>query len=486
MLAKLMAKVIDIEVQYKRYLADIITPVACYLKVRDRFPGSLLLESSDYRGTENSFSFICCNPIAMFKVEQGEIEQSIKNGKSGEQTNKWKIQSRDEPLRRLEEFVSSFNLISPVELFDVANGFFGYASYEAVQYFEEIDLGSKREYARDIPEIRYAFFEFIIAFNHFRGELFILRNSFSSSRSTDKNINIEDVYRLITGPDLAIYPFSIDQEEQSNLTDSAHIEIIEKCKKHIMRGDVFQIVPSRRFSQSYRGDDFNVYRALRSINPSPYLYYFDYGDYRIFGSSPEAQLVVKDERASIYPIAGTYPRRADRSNDLELAESLRVDPKEAAEHVMLVDLARNDLSRHCKNVRVDVFKEAQFYSHVIHLVSKVSGELRSGASSLRILADTFPAGTLSGAPKFRAMELIDRYEVGSRSFYGGCLGFISPSGFLNHAIMIRSFLSKGGVLYSQAGGGVVADSDPKTEVQEVKNKLGALKRALQVAEQGGV
>ncbi|MBE7179038.1 MAG: anthranilate synthase component I family protein, partial [Mucilaginibacter polytrichastri] len=250
----------------------------------------------------------------------------------------------------------------------------------------------------------------------------------------------------------------------------------------IHRGDVFQIVPSRAFSQRFTGDEFNVYRALRSINPSPYLFYFDYGNFKLFGSSPEAQLTINKGEATIYPIAGTFKRTGSDTEDAEIALQLKNDPKESAEHVMLVDLARNDLSRHCDDVEVQAFKEVQFYSHLVHLVSKVSGKLRLGVDSFSVVADTFPAGTLSGAPKYRAMEIIDQNEPHLRSFYSGALGFMGFNGDFNHAIMIRSFLSKENTLNYQAGAGIVTASDPETELQEVNNKIAALRKALIEAE----
>ena len=225
-----------------------------------------------------------------------------------------------------------------------------------------------------------------------------------------------------------------------------------------------------------------MYRVLRSINPSPYLFYFDYGSYKVFGSSPEAQMVVKDRVARVNPIAGTYKRTGNNEEDREKAEELAADPKENAEHIMLVDLARNDLGRHARNVRVEKLKEIHFYSHVIHLVSTVAGDLDPDTNPVRVFGDTFPAGTLSGAPKYKAIELINQYENQNRSLYGGALGFISFDGDINHAIVIRSFTSKDNTLYYQARAGIVTASDEEKELQEVNNKLGALKKALLEAE----
>ena len=249
---------------------------------------------------------------------------------------------------------------------------------------------------------------------------------------------------------------------------------------------MFQIVLSRRFIQRYEGDDFRLYRALRSINPSPYLFYFDFGSFRIFGSSPETHCRIEGGKAYIDPIAGTAKRTGDSEADRKAAEYLRNDPKENAEHVMLVDLARNDLSRNCHNVKVDFYKDLQYYSHVVHLVSRVSGELDmagtgDGADTVKTFLDTFPAGTLSGAPKVRAMQLIAEYEPHRRGPYGGCIGYIGLNGSLNQAITIRTFVSRNGELTFQAGGGIVAKSDVEYELQEVNNKLAALRKAITMA-----
>lgn len=462
-------KALSYKVQVEKFLADTLTPVNVYLRLRQKYPEVLLLESTDYRGSENSLSFICFNPLVTFSVREGSAEVSF----AGAPEKNILKPPGCEITEELASFISSLELDQKEE---VPNGFFGYCTYDSVKYFEDINIAAVQDPARKIPDIRYSFYEFLIVFNHFKNEIHILHNKGGHTGTTQ---NLQDVKQFIFSSHFPSYGFEAVGTEQSNITDDEQIEIIASCKKHIARGDVFQIVPSRRFIQKFRGDDFNVYRTLRSINPSPYLFYFDYGDYRIFGSSPEAQIGIKNgTEASIFPIAGTLPRRADRSNDAELAEELLKDPKENAEHVMLVDLARNDLSKHCSNVTVDVYREVQFYSHVIHLVSKVSGKLLPGASPVNVLADTFPAGTLSGAPKYKAMELIDRYEKGNRGIYGGCVGFISSKGDIVHAIVIRSFLSKGGNLYYQAGGGVVFDSNPQSELAEVKNKLGALKQAI--------
>ena len=296
------------------------------------------------------------------------------------------------------------------------------------------------------------------------------------------NGGLQKLEYLIKNKNFPEYHFQSNGGEESTLTGEDFMAVVDNMKQHIYRGDVFQIVPSRPFSRKFLGDEFNVYRSLRSINPSPYLFYYDYGDFRIFGSSPEAQITIKNNIASIFPIAGTFKRSGDDLKDAEIAQRLENDPKESAEHVMLVDLARNDLSRHCEQVEVKAFKEVQYYSHLIHLVSHVSGKLRDDVSSFKIVADTFPAGTLSGAPKYRAMEIIDENEKTKRSFYSGAIGYFGFNGDFIHAIMIRSFLSKNNTLHYQAGAGIVADSDPESELKEVDNKIAALRKAIEMAE----
>ncbi|KZS40478.1 anthranilate synthase [Aquimarina aggregata] len=456
---------------FKQILADTITPVSVYLKIRDRFPNSLLLESSDYRGNENSFSYICCNPIASIKIEKEIIYQSFPD----KSTTETKVTDSTNIPEIIEQFGQQFDT-SKSDFKFINNGLFGYISYDAVRYFENIDI-TKKEGALDIPDIHYAVYQNIIAINHFNNEAYIFAHCYNSES------NIAEIESLLNVKNFASYSFSTLGDTTSNLNDEQYKEHVELAKSHCQRGDVFQLVLSKRFSQKFKGDEFNVYRALRSVNPSPYLFYFDYGDFKIFGSSPEAQLVVKDEIAEIHPIAGTFKRTGNDEQDAELAKKLSVDEKENAEHVMLVDLARNDLSRNGSNVTVDNYREVQFFSHVIHLVSKVTGKKHPNTTTMQIVADTFPAGTLSGAPKHMAMQLIEKYETVNRDFYGGAIGFMDFSGNFNHAIMIRTFLSKNHQLHWQAGAGLVNESNKENELQEVYNKLGALTKALKLAEE---
>jgi anthranilate synthase component 1 len=457
----------------KKLLADTLTPVSVYLRLRDKFPNSLLLESSDYHANDNSFSYICCNPIASISIQGERITQTFPDARVIES-----VLSDIEPAIKvpqiLEQFAASFS--SEDESFKfIHSGLFGYMSYDAVRYFEDISI-SKKVGDLQIPDVHYAVYQNIVAINHFNNEAYIFAHCFDSEN------NIPQLEQLLKSKNFAEYSFLREGLPTTNLQDSEFKKLVLKCKEHCARGDVFQIVPSKRFSQKFSGDEFNVYRALRSVNPSPYLFYFDYGGFKIFGSSPEAQLIVQDDRAEIHPIAGTFKRTGNDEKDAELAKQLAVDIKENSEHVMLVDLARNDLSRHGKNVVVETYREVQFFSHVIHLVSKVTATKNPETSTMQIVADTFPAGTLSGAPKHRAMQLLESYENVNRDFYGGAIGFMDFKGNFNHAIIIRSFVSKDHTLHFQAGAGVVSESDEEKELQEVYNKLGALVKALELAE----
>lgn len=459
-----------LKTHFKKILADTITPVSVYLKIRDRFPNSILLEGSDYHTNDNSFSYICCNPIASIKVENEIITQEFPDG----HVEEIKIDKTTDLVAIIEKFSQRFEADDNGFKF-IENGLFGYMAYDAVRYYEDIQL-SRKDNSVAIPDIYYAVYKNIIAINHFKNEAYIFSNCYESES------NIVAIERLLNVKNFTSYNFNLDGKVVSNLEDEEFKAHVQLAKKHCQRGDVFQLVLSRRFSQGFKGDEFNVYRALRSINPSPYLFYFDYGDFKIFGSSPEAQLVVKEGMAEIHPIAGTFKRTGNDEQDAVLAKELSEDDKENSEHVMLVDLARNDLSRNGTMVKVANYREVQFFSHVIHLVSKVVGQKKKNIPTMKVVADTFPAGTLSGAPKHKAMQLIEKYEKTSRGYYGGAIGFMDFKGNFNHAIMIRTFLSKNHQLHYQAGAGIVAASNAEDELQETYNKLGALTKALEIAE----
>ena len=460
----------NIQVKTKKLLADLQTPVGIYLKVRDVYPESALLESSDYHGGENSFSFIGIDPIARFKVEQNKITTTYPDNSTTQQT----LQNDEKLTAKFNEFIHQFNIQgeNPINI----NGLFGYTSYDAIQYFEAVDPINNKLSNSDIPEFYYIYYRFILVINHLKNELTIVENIVEGTE--EKMCELE---AIVMNNNIASYNFDAIGNEQSMITDEEHKDMIQKGIAHCKRGDVFQIVLSRCFTQKFTGDDFKVYRSLRSINPSPYLFYFDFGSFRIFGSSPETHCRISKGKAYIDPIAGTYFRTGDDEKDRILSENLLKDEKENAEHVMLVDLARNDLSRNCHDVKIEYYKNVQFYSHVIHLVSRVSGIVDKDRDNITVFADTFPAGTLSGAPKVRAMQLIRDIESQMRGAYGGCIGYIGFNGDLNQAITIRTFLSKNNTLYYQAGGGIVSKSNPETEVMEVKNKLGALTKAVKFA-----
>ena len=477
-------------------LADLYTPVGVYMRLRDIYPQSVLMESSDYHDKNNSRSFIGIHPLASIAVNHGEIEMKFPDGRgfsSSSQASPSSPSSQASPSRQaspssplsspsgltaetiaaaVNEFLSCFEVTGEGSGYC---GLYGYTAFNAVRYFENIAVKDETMERNDAPDMCYVLYRDIIVFDHFNNTMTLV--TLGSER------DLVELQRLMNKDNVKPYTFHPVGETTSPLTDEEHKANIRRGIQHCLRGDVFQIVLSRRFVQQFEGDDFKLYRALRSINPSPYLFYFDFGGFRIFGSSPETHCRIEDRKAYIDPIAGTTRRTGDAEADRKGAEYLRNDPKENAEHVMLVDLARNDLSRNCHDVKVDFYKDLQYYSHVIHLVSRVSGILNEGADPVKAFFDTFPAGTLSGAPKVRAMQLISEYEPHSRGAYGGCIGFIGLHGSLNQAITIRTFVSRNGELWFQAGGGIVAKSDEEYELQEVNNKLGALRRAIMLAEQ---
>jgi anthranilate synthase component 1 len=454
-------------------LADLYTPVGVYMRLRDVYPQSALMESSDYHDSNNSRSFIGIHPIASVAVSHGCAICTYPDGNSTKEeiTDTFRVENA------INGFLSNFHVEGEGSNFC---GLYGYTSFNAVRYFEHIAVKDTTMSRNDAPDILYILYKNIIVFDHFNNKMtFITLNDTVDDNGSDALDRLE---MLINKANVKPYGFHPIGESTSTLTDEEHKANIRKCVKHCLRGDVFQIVISRRFVQKYEGDDFKLYRALRSINPSPYLFYFDFGGFRIFGSSPETHCRIEDETAYIDPIAGTTKRTGDVEQDRKNAEFLRNDPKENAEHVMLVDLARNDLSRNCHGVHVDFYKDMQFYSHVIHLVSRVSGTLDKGADKIKAFIDTFPAGTLSGAPKVRAMQIISELEPHNRGAYGGCIGYIGLNGNLNQAIVIRTFISRNGELWFQAGSGIVAKSNDNYELEESNNKLGALVKAIKLAE----
>ena len=469
----------------KTILADLYTPVGVYMRLRDLYPQSALMESSDYHDSNNSRSFIGIEPMASVAIGHGVATVTYPDGSTFQHEVNKEYRS-DKAIHQLIDHIQVSGDDASV------CGLFGYTSFNAVRYFEDIPVKDETQQKNDAPDLLYILYKVVIVFDHFNNTLKIisLTEGTENTEFTEASVNsansecsvLSDILKAMNKANVKAYDFHPVGDVRSTLTDDEHKANIRRGIKHCLRGDVFQIVLSRRFIQSYEGDDFKLYRALRSINPSPYLFYFDFGGFRIFGSSPETHCRIEGRKAYIDPIAGTTKRTGDAEADRKGAEYLRNDPKENAEHVMLVDLARNDLSRNCHGVKVDFYKDLQYYSHVIHLVSRVSGELDEGADPIKAFIDTFPAGTLSGAPKVRAMQLISEYEPHNRGAYGGCIGYIGLDGSLNQAITIRTFVSRNGELWFQAGGGIVAKSDEEYELQEVNNKLGALRRAILMAE----
>ncbi|MFI3259716.1 MAG: anthranilate synthase component I family protein [Rikenellaceae bacterium] len=453
----------------RKIIGDLHTPVSIYLKVRDLYPQSALMESSDYHAGENSMSYVALCPLASIGVNNGVVSENLPDGT----TESYNLSDEMDVEGAMNHFLGRFCVEG--ERRDVC-GLYGYTTFNSVKYFENIPVKQSCDEINDAPDILYILFRYVICINPFKSEVTLVEILADGEQSEMKRIE-----EAIENRNFSSYDFTTTGEITSPITDEEHKANVRRGIAHCMRGDVFQIVLSRRFIQPYSGDDFKVYRALRSINPSPYLFYFDFGGYRIFGSSPETHCRVDKGRAYIDPIAGTTRRTGDSIKDRELADALLADPKENAEHVMLVDLARNDLSRNAHNVEVLFYKEPQYYSHVIHLVSRVGGELNDDTTTLKTFIDTFPAGTLSGAPKVRAMQLISEIEPHNRGAYGGCVGFIGFDGDLNQAITIRTFVSRNNELWLQAGGGIVARSNEEYELQEVNNKLGALKRAIDMA-----
>lgn len=476
---------IKLSTTVKKMPADLFTPVGIYLRLRDRFRDTILLESTDHHTAENSFSFIAINAVGGIEIKtNSQVEFKYPAG----EPQHLEVIGKTVP-DLIWNYMQSFEVETGVKELKMAQGLFGYTAYDAIPYFENIQFKGKTydqvttvdtflSNSSDIPVLRYRLYQYVIAIDHHRDQLFLFENHIDGLVG-----DLSAVEKIIHGRDLPQFPFRSEGNQTSNLSDEEYLGMVKKGIAHCYRGDVFQIVLSRRFQQRFSGDEFNVYRALRMINPSPYLFFFDYGEYKLFGSSPESQLIVADGQAVVHPIAGTFKRTGDDTMDIQEAERLLKDPKENAEHVMLVDLARNDLSRICENVSVAQYRQVKYYSHVIHLVSEVVATVKEGANPFELLAKTFPAGTLSGAPKYRAMELIDEYESTPRSFYGGAIGMVGFDGSFNQAILIRSFLSRNNTLYFQAGAGVVASSIPESELQEVNNKLGALKKAIEFANQ---
>lgn len=460
----------QINAHFKKMLADTITPVATYMKVRDHYSDPVLLESNNFQSAEDCHSFIGLDTLFTFEVSNGQITTHGQNIP----TTVTQVTTENTVAKAMQQFVQNIQ-VTYEQPYNGVNGLFGHTNFDSVQYFDSLKFDAEKRKMK-LPDMRYSFYRFVIGFDHFKDKITVVENLPIGEES-----RIDELTARIKAGKMPQFHFELQGRETSNITDEAFKELVRVGKHHCQIGDVFQIVLSRQYQHKFRGDDFNVYRILRSVNPSPYLYYFDFGDYHIFGSSPETQMQIQDRVARVNPIAGTYRRTGDVIQDLENTQLLKEDAKENAEHIMLVDLARNDLGRHTHDIEVKELKQVQLFSHVIHLVSRVEGKMNENTNPFHIFADTFPAGTLSGAPKYKALQLIDHYENQNRGIYGGALGYIDLAGNMNQAIVIRSFFSQNKTLYYQAGAGIVVNSNEENELQEVKNKLGALTRALHEA-----
>lgn len=449
-------------------MADTYTPVSVYLRLRDVFPQSLLLECSDYSSPQNAFSYITLAPLAGITATFSHLETRLPEGESLKNTlqNPQSLaQEVDDFLQKLKSYFPSSSALPAV---------FGFTAYDAINCFDTVSIRQNPD--PSFPLLRYDLYQVVIIFDHFHDRMEIQEIIHPQRPQLTEKIG-----SILANRNATTYPFTCLGQERINTSDAVFMKNVEQARQHCARGDVFQMVLSRRYEQDFAGDEFNVYRALRSINPSPYLFYFDLLDFKLFGSSPEAQLRVNQGKAIIHPIAGTVVRSGCNTQDQQLIQELLKNPKEHAEHAMLVDLARNDLSRHAQKVEVEQYRQVQTFSHVIHLVSQVCGQIPASQNRFQLFADTFPAGTLSGAPKYRAVQLIDLLETSPRGFYGGAVGMIGLDGSLNHAIMIRSFFSCSGTLAYQSGAGVVIESTPQGELQEVEGKIAALRKAINQA-----
>jgi len=444
--------------------ADSYNPVLLYRQLRHKFRKVCLLESNDYNNRSDSKSFLGLDPIVEITYESGIFKLETEGQLS-----------LIEPIIGISSSQQLQILLDSYQMIDGSKPrFFGRISFEFSH--EENKIQASNPSDSEIPEIHLFLFRYVIQIDHFKDEGFIIKQSF-----TDCELETEEIHQLLRSNNLSMFPFELLGDEQEEKTEFQFKNMVEKAQEHCRRGDVFQMVLSNSYKQAFFGDDFEVYRSLRRLNPSPYLFYFDFEDYRLFGSSPEAQLKIIDGKAEIHPIAGTVVKSGIIEDDQKNIAFLKQDEKENSEHVMLVDLARNDLSRFCTNVRIEKFKEIQHFSHVYHIVSHVTAKSIS-KQTIPILSASFPAGTLSGAPKNKALELIARYETSRRDFYGGAIGMLESKGDLNMAIVIRSLLSKNNVLHYRAGAGIVLDSIPEKEYQEVQHKLRAVRTAIKQAQ----
>ncbi|MFQ6044265.1 MAG: anthranilate synthase component I [Candidatus Poribacteria bacterium] len=469
---------------YKEILADMETPVSAFYKIKNS-SHAFLLESVEGGEKIAQYSFLGSNPSIIFQSKGKSVHINyLTEGRTDEITS-------ESPLRELEKLLSQYHSVEVDGLPPFHGGFVGFISYDMVRFFEE--LPDDTEDDLNLPDSMFVLTDTILVFDHVNHKIKVVSNAHITDgpdvayyEATGKIDNLIETLRkplfLPLERSKRIGPVQVT----SNFTREAYHDIVRRAKEYIAAGDIIQVVPSQRLSVPMSIDSFEFYRALRTVNPSPYMYYLQFGDLHIAGSSPEMMVRVEGRRAETRPIAGTRRRGKNEAEDVALAEELLADPKERAEHVMLVDLGRNDLGRVCEygSVHVDEMMFIERYSHVMHIVSNVVGNLREDKTAFDVIEACFPAGTLSGAPKIRAMEIIDELEPTRRGIYGGAVGYFSFSGNADTAITIRTLVVKDGMAHIQAGGGIVADSIPENEYQETLNKAGALLKALELAESG--
>ncbi len=472
---------------YREILADLETPVSGFLKIGNK-PYAYLLESVEGGEKLARYSFLASEPSLIFQSKGRTITLTDPRGK------KTVFETSRDPLWELEKILSRYKQVSVDGLPPFTGGAAGYLSYDCVRFFERIP--DKNKDGLNIPDALFVFTDSLVAFDHKSNRIQVIANVYlDGSRSPGSAYDeaTAKIDRTIAKLCAAGAPEAARSQKSSRplrysstFTKPCFEKAVRKAKQSIGRGDIFQVVLSQRLRTQIQARPFDIYRNLRSINPSPYLFYLDAGDFQLVGSSPEIHVRCESGRVMVRPIAGTRPRGKTAQEDARLEKSLLADPKERAEHLMLVDLGRNDLGRVCeyKTVKVPEFMAVERYSHVMHIVSHVEGRLQKGKTVYDVLRATFPAGTVSGAPKVRAMEIIDELEPERRSFYSGVVGYFSYSGNLDTGITIRTILTQRGQAYVQAGAGIVADSVPAHEYEETLNKSKALLKAIELAESG--
>lgn len=466
---------------YETITADLLTPVLAYLRIRSKGDFSFLLESVEGIGRLARYSFIGHSPSATIISDDEKLVISSDKGMKEESSNL---------LAYLSNQVDSFKHPEIDDLPDFTGGIVGYLGFEVVAEIEK-NINFNNVKMDQFPEAMLGLFDSIIAFDHYKHRIILITNIFVREGSDLEELynnakkKIEDLKLIIQKPVELPETFQLTGTINNEINVSNFQNKIEKIKNNIYEGDVFQLVLSERFSSDYEGDLVNLYRSLRIINPSPYMYIFEFNkDLTIIGTSPEDLLKVQNSKATILPIAGTRRRGNTETEDIELEKDLLSDEKEIAEHTMLVDLARNDLGRVCKHNTVKLTEKMTIhrFSHVMHIVSRVEGELNNKSNCIDALKASFPAGTVSGAPKIRAIQLINEYEEVSRGPYAGSVGYIDFKGNLDMCIAIRTLFADGKNIYWQAGAGIVADSKPELELREIKNKSAVLESALKYAE----